>query len=152
MLTIFHLRASETVVPIYRHRCQSTNIGETDRENVFIAEVNVRAPPKNRHLADFLPTTSVAFFGCKKIPATNTNAPEVEKSFHRFSELCKSIALEISAEKCEVWSPGDPADAEELSDGLGMKFAVQGLVAARCPLGPDAFVQSEANSAADKTV
>ena len=33
-----------------------------------------------------------------------------------------------------------------------MKFADQGLVAAGCPLGPEAFVQSEANSAADKTV
>ena len=58
----------------------------------------------------------------------------------------------MGTETCEVWSPGDPAGAQELSERLGMKFADQGLVAAGCPLGAEAFVQSEANSAADKTV
>lgn len=38
------------------------------------------------------------------------------------------------------------------SERLGMKFADQGFVAVGCPLGSGAFMQSEANSAADKTV
>ena len=77
---------------------------------------------------------------------------DVEKESLRFSELCKSIGLEMAMENCEVWSSGDPADAHDLSESLGMKFPDQGFVAAGCLLGSDAFVQSEANSAADKTV
>ena len=79
-------------------------------------------------------------------------AADVERAFRRFSQLCKSIGLDMATEKCEGWSPGDPAGAQELSERLGMKFADQGLVAAGCPLVSEAFVQSEANYAADQTV
>ena len=51
-----------------------------------------------------------------------------------------------------MWPPGGPDDARTLSEDLGTKVARWGLVAAGCPLGSDACVQSEANSAAYKTV
>ena len=56
-------------------------------------------------------------------------AADVERAFRRFSQLCKSSGLDMATEKCEGWSPGDPAGAQELSERLGMKFADQGLVA-----------------------
>ena len=52
----------------------------------------------------------------------------------------------MATEKCVVWSLADPADVDDLSDKLGMKFARHGFVAAGCPLGSDMFVQSEALS------
>ena len=38
-------------------------------------------------------------------------AADVERAFRRFSQLCKSIGHDMATEKCEVWSPGDPAGA-----------------------------------------
>ena len=79
-------------------------------------------------------------------------ATAVEAAFHRFSQLCKDIGLDMATEKCEAWSSGHPAGARGLSERLGMKFAEDGIVAAGCPLGFPDFVQSEADSAADKVV
>jgi hypothetical protein len=76
----------------------------------------------------------------------------VHNSFSRFSHLCQSIGLDMATEKCEVWSRCSSEDAQVLSDKLGMKFAAEGFVAAGCPLGSEDFVQSHANSAADKVV
>ena len=76
----------------------------------------------------------------------------VEPAYRRLCELCKGIGLEMAPQKCEVWSPGDPAAAELLAESLGMKFADQGFVAAGCPLGSTEFVQQHADSAAEKVV
>ena len=56
------------------------------------------------------------------------------------------------SEKYEVGYAGDCSYGHHLSESLGKQFPVQGFVGAGCPLGSHAFVQSEANSAADKTV
>ena len=75
-------------------------------------------------------------------------ADAVEAAFHRFSQICKDIGLDMATEKCEVWSAGDPMGANALSKRLGMQFAYEGIVAAGCPIGSSDFVQYEANDAA----
>ena len=75
----------------------------------------------------------------------------MEAAFHRFSQLCKDIGLDMATEKCEAWSSSNPLGAPGLSDRLGMKFAEGGIVTAECPLGSSDFVQYEGN-AADKVV
>jgi hypothetical protein len=64
----------------------------------------------------------------------------------------QSKGLRKDPEKCEVLSEGNPKVAQKLADNLGMKFAGKGFLAAGCPLGSSEWVQSHANSSADKVV
>ena len=79
-------------------------------------------------------------------------ATAVEAAFHRFSQLCKDNGLDMATEKCEVWSAGNPTGANDISKCLRMLFAMEGIVAAGCPIGSSDFVQFEANDAADKVL
>ena len=38
-------------------------------------------------------------------------ATAMEAAFHRFSQLCKDMGLDMATEKCESWSSGNPASA-----------------------------------------
>ena len=53
---------------------------------------------------------------------------DVERAFLRFSELCKSIGLEMATEMCEVWSPGDPCQCRS----VGLVFISCLITAAAC--------------------
>ena len=42
-----------------------------------------------------------------------------EAAFHRFSQLCKDIGLDMATEKCEAWSSGHPAGARGYQSAWG---------------------------------
>ena len=72
----------------------------------------------------------------------------MEAAFHRFSQLCKDIGIDMATAKREVWSAGHPTGADDLAQRLGILFAMEGIVAAGCPIGSSDFAQFEANYAA----